>query len=89
MHILSRPQVASRKPQAFPCDPRIKQGRKHIYSIKAASRKRQLLGPDHPRTQKLAEGRKPSGARTGSHKAARPHPSPTPYSGAKSPQIKL
>ena len=51
MHILLRPQAAGRKSQAFP----VIRG-----SIKAASRKRQLLHPDHPRTHKLEQGRKPA-----------------------------
>jgi len=47
-----------------------------------ASRKPQVC------VKKIVKGRKLSGARTGSHKAARPYPFPTPYSGAKSSQIK-
>jgi len=51
-------------------------------SPQAASRKPASM------RKKIVKGRKLSGARTGSHKAARPHPFPTPYSGAKSSQIK-
>jgi len=68
MRILQRPQAASLSAAIHGSAQAA--SRKYIYSIKAAS--------PQACVKKIAKGRKLSGARTGSYKAARPQAHPNP-----------